>query len=299
MSHDVQPSRISAPSAAGSCVDVLCSGIAWEPVDAEYGMLRGDHFECADGFAMIDGDMGPGTGCDFEVPLQDRGALRRRDLNESHLDGLAVTDDSMAVRGPYVAHPVGVRAEHGHGVPGTVNIGEHDRERNQLARATPPHLELHVSRAREPPAGRVLLRPVLVENASQPAGAVSAIDPPLRPVEVTHKGPLTAHAVDCSYSFLRRGPGRWRSLPACLPCMADGTINCEPVHSQCNARATGRAFRCLIEYCPTARASGRAHANDRLGQVYRISACAVVGLRRGRRPGVGILATRHCGRQGW
>lgn len=65
-------------------------------------MLRGDQFESTDGLAMIHGDMGPGTGCDFEVPLQDRGALRHRDLNESDLDSFSVADDSMAARGPYV-----------------------------------------------------------------------------------------------------------------------------------------------------------------------------------------------------
>src|SRR5215469_6272154 len=81
------------------------------------------------------------TGRDLEIPPQDRCSCNRINLFEVHGLATPVPEDSPTVCGRKVPHPARVLSKHRYEVALALEVGYHDRNRDDAAAAPPPNLE--------------------------------------------------------------------------------------------------------------------------------------------------------------
>jgi hypothetical protein len=94
--------------------------------------------------------VGAGAGCQREVAPQDRGSKGDVDLIEADRSAVASLQHGGTLRGADVADPSGALAQHGDEVPLTLEVGDHDRERDRATR--PSSYDFQRRQLRGPPA---------------------------------------------------------------------------------------------------------------------------------------------------
>jgi len=121
----------------------------------------------------------PGAGSEREITPQDRRAVTNRDLHQAHGPGTGMPQHHMVLGRTDVAHPVRVVAEHRH----QIVVGDHQRQRDEPARATPGHLHRDQALRCQPRRGGEHLLPN--HHACQAARAAAAVHPPVEPAQRT------------------------------------------------------------------------------------------------------------------